>query len=200
MTRYAGIILAAGESRRMGQPKALLPWGGSTFVFTVTSRLLDAGLDPVVVVTGAHADVIRASTIPDGAAWIENHEWRSGQAGSLRAGVRALPSNVTAAVVALVDQPQIRTASVTRLLDAHAARGAPVVRPVFNGRGGHPYLIDSCVFPRILTAPADATTFAILKNFRESFDDVAFEDNSILIDFDTPGDLAREAPRFGEQF
>lgn len=200
MTGCAGILLAAGESRRMGRPKALLPWAGGTFVSAVTARLLEAGLDPVVVVIGAHADAIRASTIPEGATLVENLDWRSGQAGSLRAGIAALPSTASSGIVALVDQPQIEIATVTRLLAAHVASGAPVVRPTFNGRGGHPFLIDACVFPRILTASADATTFTMLQFFRESFHEVPFENDSILIDFDTPDDLAREAPRFGEHF
>ena len=196
MIRTAGIVLAAGESRRMGRPKALLPWHGSTFVETVVARLAGADLDPILVVIGAHAELTRAKVALTGADWIDNPDWSTGQAGSLRRAVALLPSDVTAVVVALVDQPQIDSVLVRRLVQWRAQSGAPVVRPVWNGRGGHPMLLGSEVFPRILAAGPTETTFEMLQDFRAGHVDVPVEDDSILIDFDTPDDLARNSGRF----
>lgn len=200
MSRTAGIVLAAGESRRMGRPKALLPWRGSTFLEIVVTQLGEAGLDPILVVIGAHAELTMASVLLANAQWIDNPEWTAGQSRSLRQGVAHLPSDVSAAVIALVDQPQIDTELIRRLQSMHTQTGAPVVRPVWNGRGGHPLLLGSEVFPRVLTAGPAETTFDMLQDFRTRTIDVEVEDDSILIDFDTPEDLARNSSRFGEQF
>jgi len=199
VSRTAGIVLAAGESRRMGRPKALLPWHGSTFIEMVVTRLAEADLDPILVVIGAHAALTRSSVSLTRAQWIDNPDWPTGQAGSLRLAVSHLPADVTAAVVALVDQPQTDGTLVRRLVSIRAQSGAPVVRPVWNGRGGHPLLLGSEIFSRIKAAEPTETLFEILQAFRSDRVDVPVEDDSILIDFDTPEDLVRNSTRFGEQ-
>lgn len=183
----------------MGRPKALLPWHGSTFVETVVAGLVEAELDPILVVIGAHAVETRGAVTLSCAEWIDNPDWTTGQAGSLRRGVARLPPDVTAAVVALVDQPQIDSALVQLLVSVRRESGAPVVRPTWNGRGGHPILIGAEVFGRILGAGPDETTFQVLAPFRGDYIDIPVEDDSILIDFDTPEDLSGSAARFDKQ-
>jgi nicotine blue oxidoreductase len=117
--RVAGILLAAGEGSRLGQPKALVEIGGQRLADRGVAMLRAGGADPVIVVTGA------AQAEPPGALVVHNPEWRTGMGSSLAAGLaalRALPEGTcTAAVIALADQPLIGSESVRRLIAAHAS-------------------------------------------------------------------------------
>jgi CTP:molybdopterin cytidylyltransferase MocA len=190
MTRVAGIVLAAGESRRMGRAKALLPWNGRTFLESVVTALQAGGADPILVVLGHDAETIRAGARTGPAGIVLNDDYRRGQFSSLQAGVATLPPGCAAALVALVDQPHASPELVRMLIEAFVASGAPIVRPAWRGRGGHPLLLSAETFAEIVHRPAEATTFDIVQKFRDRMIEVPAPDDSILVDFDTPEELA----------
>lgn len=146
----AAILLAAGESARMGRPKQLLDWGGTTLVTAQVETLLATGCRPVVVVLGAHEQRVRR-VIPARAdvQITTNRQWSTGRASSIRSGARAVPSAVDAVVVTSVDQPTTPEV-IAPLVDAlRSAPTARIVVPRHDGRNGHPPLFDSSLLPEL---------------------------------------------------
>ena len=141
----AGLLLAAGEGRRLGQPKALVSIGGRTLVERGVELLRDGGTEPVVVVTGAVA-----VTAP-GAVAVHNPDWRSGMGSSLRTGLAALPSDCLAVVIALVDQPLIGAEAVRRLISAFRdSRG--LIAAGYGGKRRNPVLIPRSYWAQVAAA------------------------------------------------
>lgn len=141
MTRVAGLVLAAGAGSRLGMPKAVVvDDDGRTWLARSVDALIDAGVDEVIAVVGAHARQAR-SAAPATVRVIEAVDWHEGMAASLRAGMRALAdqSGATAVVVMLVDTPDVGP-DVVRRLAGHAAPGT-LARATYSGRPGHPVLI-----------------------------------------------------------
>ncbi len=144
----AAILLAAGASSRMGQPKALLEWRGQPLVAAQVAALRAAGCDPLIVVLGSQAHQIRA-VLPHAAQPVTNHAWRQGRAGSIRAGARAIPAHIDRIVIASVDQP-CSAASIRRSIDALSAeRDARIAVPRHAGRNGHPPIFDAALLPTL---------------------------------------------------
>ena len=131
--RAAGLVLAAGASRRMGRPKQLLPVGGRPLLELVLAHASGSRLDEVVVVLGAHADEIQAAVDLGRARAVVNPDHASGMASSLRLGLRALGPEVERAVVILGDQPAISASLLDRLLDLQAGSGLPAAAMSFDG-------------------------------------------------------------------
>ncbi|MGV9213496.1 nucleotidyltransferase family protein [Micromonospora sp. RB23] len=145
-----GLLLAAGAGRRLGQPKALLPYRGRLLVEHAAEILTAAGCQPVVVVLGARADEVRARTrLPD---VVVNADWASGMGSSLRAGLDALTSSPAAAVVVtLVDQPDLTPEAVRRVA-RDATASALVMATYADGRRGHPVLLGRDHWPGVAEA------------------------------------------------
>jgi CTP:molybdopterin cytidylyltransferase MocA len=141
----AAIILAAGESTRMGRPKALLDWGGRTLLQHQIDTFSEAGCEPVVVVLGARAHQIRARTQCGGPCrLVENAAYRSGRSSSLRIGGMTLDDDVEAILIASVDGPS--SLSTTRaLIEAWRQSASRIIVPRFSGRNGHPTLFDGAL-------------------------------------------------------
>ncbi|HEY8692345.1 MAG TPA: nucleotidyltransferase family protein [Chloroflexota bacterium] len=141
----AGVLLAAGESTRMGQLKALLPWRGTTLLESQVSALAAVGVSPLVVVLG-HRSPELASLLPSSAQMVLNERYREGKSTSIVAGVSALPASVEAALVVAVDQPT-EAGVLLSLLDGYLPSRPSVLMPSINFRRGHPTLFDRRVFP-----------------------------------------------------
>lgn len=149
-----GIVLAAGRSRRMGEPKALLRAGNDTFVEHAVRALYEGGCGYVVVVTGPLDDEA-ALAIAEGAALLDagiavNPAAESEQADSLRIGLGALPPEAEAALVAPVDVPDVSGALVRAVIHAYRRTGAPVALPASGARHGHPVLFARRVFAELM--------------------------------------------------
>ena len=181
----AGVLLAAGEGKRLGTPKALVELGGRRLVDRAAGLLREGGAAPVLVVTGA-APV----TVP-GVIGVPNPDWRTGMGSSLAAGLRALPGDCTAAVIALVDQPLIGADVVRRLLSAHQA-GAELAVAAYRGRARNPVLLGRGHWAGVLAA-ADGDTGArpYLRARPDLVTLVECADVGRPDDVDTPEDLAR---------
>ncbi len=154
--RVAGLVLAAGASRRMGRPKMVLPVGSTTLLAASVSPLLEADLDPVVVVLGCEAETIRRHAgLPEDPRLevVVAEDWASGMAASLRRGLDACGA-ADAVLVALGDQPDATAEGIRRLVAALAA-GAPLAVPVRGGRAGHPVLFARALWPELRALAGD---------------------------------------------
>ena len=192
----AGIILAAGESTRFGKPKQLLDWKGQPFVRAVVQTAIRAGLEPVIVVTGANADQIEAAISDMGAKIVQNDDWRSGQGSSIKEGIHFLTatSHLTGkgcggAVFLLSDQPQINTVIIHALREKHAEGLNPIVAPMVMDRRGNPVLFDRVTFHDLTTIEGDTGGRAIFHKYRVEY--LPWHDDSLLLDVDTPEQYQR---------
>jgi molybdenum cofactor cytidylyltransferase len=179
---YAGIILAAGESSRMGSPKALLEFRGETFLDRLI-RCFTVQCVPVVVVLGHEPELIRAGVrSPGKAEFVLNAEYQLGQFSSLQCALRAVPADAQGVIFAPVDHPNIEPATVARLIES----GAPVAIPQYLGRHGHPVLFARTLVPEFLALePGDQARTVLHRHASETrYIDVS--DAGILDDIDDP--------------
>ncbi len=191
----AGIILAAGESRRFqedhsGQLKQLLDWQGEPFVHRVAHTALQSGLDPVVVVSGAQSSQVQAAVEDLAVRIVENPGWQAGQSTSLQVGLGHLPQRASAAIFLLADQPQIPVELVQSLVVQYAHTLAPIVAPRIGGRRGNPVLFDRSLFPELLALEGDQGGRALFSSGSHPVSWLDWEDDSILFDIDTWQDYA----------
>jgi molybdenum cofactor cytidylyltransferase len=189
-----GIVLSAGESRRMGRPKALLDFAGSPFLAQIVSRMGEAGIRRRFVAVGQHGAVIR-NALPDlEAEYVTNPQPDRGQLSSLQEVVRVLTSRgeLPAALVALVDHPAVATSTYRKLVEAFPA-GDPrgVVRTCYRGKHGHPLLLGPARLAAALELVPTSQMREALAGFPESVHSVEVEDPGIRCDVDTPEDYAR---------
>jgi molybdenum cofactor cytidylyltransferase len=180
----AGIILAAGESTRFGQPKQLLNWRGEPFVRVVAKTALETGLSPVVVVTGAHAEQVSTAVSDLPVKTANNPEWQSGQASSIKAGIESAGEKVGAAVFLLVDQPQITPTILHAMMDEHAATLDPIIAPLILERRGNPVLFDRVTFPDLMKLEGDVGGRGIFSKHKVNY--LPWHDDALLLDVDTP--------------
>lgn len=141
MTDVAAIILAAGRSRRMGAFKPLLPFGDSTVVEHCLQNLRGAGIGSIVVVVGHRAEDLRRHLQNASVSFAVNPDSSSEMGTSISFGIRALPASAQAVVVTPVDHPAVPSDVISQLT-SRWQNGAPLVVPTWNGRGGHPVVVD----------------------------------------------------------
>jgi CTP:molybdopterin cytidylyltransferase MocA len=183
----AGILLAAGEGRRLGQPKALVEIGGEPLARRGVALLRDGGAAPIVMVTGAVA-----VDLP-GVLTVHNPAWRTGMGSSLAAGLATVPDGAAAAVIALVDQPLIGSEAVRRLIAAHVA-GASVAVAAYQGAPRNPVLLAREHWPAVIAlAVGDAGARPFLRAYPDLVTLVECGDTGRPDDLDTRSDLDRLA-------
>src|SRR5215472_4517305 len=187
----AGVLLAAGEGSRLGQPKALVEIGGQTLAQRGVALLRDGGAAPVAVVTGAVA-----VTLP-GVLTVHNPDWRRGMGSSLAAGLAAVPDGCHAAVIALADQPLIGPEAVRRLIAAHAG-GASIAVAAYHGVPRNPVLLAREHWAGVVAlAVGDAGARPFLRAHPDLVTVVESGDTGRPDDLDTPADLERLARLVG---
>jgi molybdenum cofactor cytidylyltransferase len=160
----SAILLAAGESRRMGRLKQLLPWGRRTVIEACLENLLNAHVDEVIVVLGHRHEEIQAHLQHLPVRIVVNENYHQGMTSSIQRGVQAVSPDAQAVLIALVDQPMIVTDIINRLIDAYRVRGKQIVIPEYEGRGGHPILIDMAYRDEILNVDPDIGLRQVLRN------------------------------------
>jgi CTP:molybdopterin cytidylyltransferase MocA len=189
------VILAAGKSTRMGVPKPALAFDEhDSFLTHIVRTFQTAAIDDVVVVAGYQAEAVAALLAKTGtlARVILNHDYESGQLSSILAGLRAIDRpGVRAMLLTLVDVPLVSPDTVRAVLKRYRATGAPVVRPVHNGRHGHPIVIDRSLFDRLRHADPVQGAKPIVRGAASSAGDVEVDDEGAFADIDTPADYAR---------
>lgn len=185
----AGLVLAAGESRRMGQDKALLEYQGQPFLEVILGNLREAGVSRVVVVLGHNADRISNAVHLGDAELVVNSDYRLGQTSSLQAGLRALDlSEVAGILLCLVDHPAASADVMMALQDAFRQTGATVVIPVHHERRGHPVLISRALFKELLALDPAQGANTVIHKYRNATYSMEVDDAGVLLDIDEPGD------------
>ncbi|MGH7947915.1 MAG: nucleotidyltransferase family protein [Candidatus Binataceae bacterium] len=191
MSPIDGILLAAGESRRMGYPKPLLRLNADTFIEHTVSAMLGS-VARLVVVLGAHAERVRPVLPRDQRLTVvENPDWPLGQLSSLRIGLATIGRAAAAAMVHLTDHPTVRAATYSALAAEFARSSKQILIARHNGRRGHPVIFAKGIFDELMRAP-DAGGARVVVNAdpsRVAYLDV--DDPGVSLDLDTPADLAR---------
>lgn len=201
--RVAGIILAAGQSSRMGRCKALLPLEGRPVLSHVigqalacgTSALDSLGLDPLVLVLGGWADDIRSGIDLSSVTPVENTDYASGMASSIRAGLDRVarieaetPSPCTGALFILGDQPQVPATVFTRLIQASATHPGRILIPTFEGTMGNPVLFNRRFFPELRDLSGDVGGRVLFDRHPDALIHVPVDEPGICRDLDTWAD------------
>jgi molybdenum cofactor cytidylyltransferase len=183
----AGIILAAGESSRMGADKPLLMYCGKTFLENIIAALHEAGVQRVVVVLGHHAELIQQDIDLSSVEVVVNQDYRRGQTSSLQAGLRLLGNNEPDGVfLCLVDHPAMSADTVQNLNQYFKATGKLVIVPQMQGKHGHPVLLGRELFSRLLALGPDEGADTVIHQYRDQTEFVEVTDPGILIDIDDP--------------
>jgi len=179
----AGLILAAGESRRMGFPKALLRYRQETFLDTLIG-LFAARCPEVIVVLGAGADAIRAGAVRR-ARFVVNPNWPAGMTTSLQCGLRSVPDEAEGVLFTLVDHPAVSPATVDALLAPPGVEAAPLIRvPRYQGRRGHPIWFAKELIPEFLALPETGAARDVVRSHADGTEFLDTEDPGILADID----------------
>ncbi len=198
MDEVAAVVLAAGLSRRMGQPKMLLPWGSRTVLGQVLYVLEEAGVRRRWVIGGAAYERIAEIAHRAGAECLYNAQYAEGEMLlSIQLGLRALEGepHIQAALICLGDQPQIEVQVVRRLLQEWEARRPRLLVPSYQGRRGHPWLIARPLWAAFLELQPPQTARHFLHAHATQIHEVVVETDSILQDIDTPQEYERFRPR-----
>ncbi|MHB8910696.1 MAG: nucleotidyltransferase family protein [Syntrophales bacterium] len=185
----SAILLAAGESKRMGRPKQLLTWQGKTLLEHILESLLSSDADEIILVLGHEAGRVRESLPAFPITITINPDYRQGMASSLRRGLLAMDPRSEAFLLCLADQPgigpEIMNTIIRAFRQADPRRG--IVRPVYRGRRGHPVLIGAQYLEEALQLlTGDVGARQILLNHPDDILDVEMEGDVILKDIDTP--------------
>jgi len=181
----AGLILAAGESRRMGSPKALLRYRDQTFLDTLTA-LFAQRCSPVIVVLGAHADQIRAAAVRP-ATLVLNPDYALGMTTSLQCGLRAVPPDADGVLFTLVDHPAASPATLDALLTPTDA--TPLVRvPRYRAKRGHPIWFSRELIAEFLALPSDGPARDVVARHADRTEYLDLDDPGIVADIDNPED------------
>lgn len=184
----SAILLSAGRSSRMGRSKPLLPLGDKPVVRHCLETLLQGGLDEVILVVGLCGEAVVEAVIDLPVTIVRNAEPESEMADSVRCGLRAVSDTSDAVMVALVDHPLVKPATLRTLCEHYAQTSADIVLPTYRGRCGHPTLFSRNVLEEIRLL---STLHEIVRRDRERVKTVPVQDRGVLIDMDTLKDYQK---------
>ncbi len=191
------VILSAGESSRMGSPKALLPFRGGTFLghllsITGSSAAKAAGIGTARVVLGSHAEEIAAALGLNPEIVVINPAWEQGQLSSIQAAIRSLPPDGVAGIMLfLVDHPLISAALIETLATDFFRSGNSIVLPTYVGKRGHPVIFAQRLFGELLAAPAEQGARAVVWAHAGEVREVATDEEGVLLNLNDPAALRR---------
>jgi molybdenum cofactor cytidylyltransferase len=194
----AAVILSGGESRRMGAPKALIPYRGKTFVehLIEVTRHPRVGLTRIVV--GAHADEIRERLAGHSGEIVVNADWANGQLSSIQAGVRSLPESATDGMILCpVDHPIVSAELVARLIEEFDVSGKSIALPTYRGRRGHPLIFRASLYEELLAASAEVGARQVVWAHENDTCHVPTEEEGVVLNINDPVTLERALGRTG---
>lgn len=192
MPTIAAVVLAAGQSRRMGRDNKLLAViDGKTMVARVVDAVLASPARPVVVVLGHQAETVRTALSGRDVTFVVNPDFAEGLSTSLRAGIAALPAGVDGALVCLGDMPNVKPEHVDRLIAAfNPTEGRAICVPTKDGKRGNPVLWAARFFAEMKTVAGDVGAKHLIGEFADLVREVPIDDPGVLLDIDTPQALA----------
>jgi molybdenum cofactor cytidylyltransferase len=190
----AAVILSGGESRRMGSPKALIPFRGKTFLQHLLDAATNPRIAPVIVVLGPHAEQIRQQVPLDPASVVINQNWQLGQLSSIQAAVRHLAPKpeIDGMMLFLVDHPLISPQLVEKLAAEFYRTGRPIVLPTYHAKRGHPVIFSRALFDELLAAPLDQGARVVVWAHAAEVLEVPTEEEGIVLNLNDP-DVLRKA-------
>jgi CTP:molybdopterin cytidylyltransferase MocA len=188
----AAAILAAGESRRMGTPKALIPYRGRTFV----EHLLEVTRHPRVSVTrivlGAGASEMREKLSGQEAAIVVNPNWDSGQLSSIHAAIRSLPEGTTEGLILCpVDHPVVSAKLVSELIDTFDASRKLIILPTFKGQRGHPVIFHATLYEELLSARPEIGARQVVWAHADDVAEVPTDEEGVTLNLNDPATLKK---------
>lgn len=191
--RVRAVVLAAGQSRRMGQTKQLLPWGETTVLGQTLRNVAQSSVFDMVVVTGHEAPAVAAIAAAAGAAAIHNPDYAAGEMlSSLQTAVRQMEPHIAAVLVILADQPMIPATALDALLVAYWQERGDLIAPVYQGQRGNPVLIDQAYFPALLALPPGAAPRDLLRQHAAELHLVDVDTDAVLRDLDYPAEYEQQ--------
>lgn len=196
-SQFISIILAAGISSRMKQPKLVLPWGSSTVLGTVIDSFQNAGMEEIVVVTGGNRKLVEQVAEKHKAISVYNSKYSNGEMlDSLKAGLElALKSEYEAAFIALGDQPGIDCFDIIQMVNLFRKDQPDLIIPSYNMRRGHPWLVSRNLWPELMDLRFPKTMRDFIEENNEKIVYYNVVRSKILEDLDTPEDYERLRPR-----
>jgi molybdenum cofactor cytidylyltransferase len=187
----AGVILSGGASRRMGAPKALIPYQGRPFL----EHLLEITQHPKIstrrVVLGPHAEPIARQVHLHADEIVINDEWEQGQLSSIQAALRSLPPDVDGMLLLLIDHPLISAALVGELIDAFYSSKKLIVLPLYEGRRGHPLIFASALFAELLQAPLEVGARHVVWQHQDQIHTVQTNEEGCVLNLNDPDTLQK---------
>jgi molybdenum cofactor cytidylyltransferase len=194
----AAAILAAGESERMGQPKALVPFQGLSFVEHLIAATRHARIGLTRIVLGAGANDIRAKLAVDSASIVVNPDWPKGQLSSIHAAIRSLPSGATEGLmICPVDHPLISPHLVAQLVRSFDATDKPVILPKYHGRRGHPVIFRAALYEELLAAPDEVGARQVVWDHATEITEVETEEEGVILNLNDPETLRKALGHIG---
>ena len=184
----AGILLAAGDSKRMGEPKALLPYDGITFIDSILNKFSNIGCEPIITILGASAELICEKTKVHTFQCFRNPNPEEGQLSSLQIAIAHLPDESEGFIMALVDHPMVKLDTYIKLFEMAKSNPANIIVPEFYGQKGHPVYFGRPFFDSILHLPLTDGARVVLKENPADVMSLPVDDEGILKDIDTPKD------------
>jgi molybdenum cofactor cytidylyltransferase len=192
MSMIVAVILSAGESSRMGKPKALLPVEGQTFIEKIVTVFRMTQVEKIMVVLGRHVEEIRPKLTQLPVQVVVNEDYRKGQLSSLQAAIRALEGeNVDAILVHLVDHPFLDSGLVDQMIRRFRETNKLIVVPRYQDRRGHPVLFSSKLFPELLAASLDVGAKEVVRAHTSDTLEIETAAAGVMIDIDTPDEYRR---------
>jgi molybdenum cofactor cytidylyltransferase len=192
MTEIWAIVLAAGESKRMGSPKMLLPFKGLTMIESVISNVLDSKIKNVMVVLGADRDPILKLIRTKAVKYCYNENHKDGMLSSVVCGFSNIPIDHSAVLVFQGDQPLITPKVINSVIEVYKSSGKGIVIPVYKNKRGHPILIDNKYRDEIQKLSPDEGLRSLALKFPDDVSEVNTDEAGILRDFDTYDEYKNE--------
>ena len=182
------VVLSAGESSRMGRPKALLPIDGQTFIERIVAALKQAKVGKIIVILGHNARELQSKISHLPVEILINTDYKLGQLSSLQLAVRYLQPDLDCdgMLVHLVDHPYLAPALVEEMIRRFYETKKRIIVPKFHGKRGHPVIFSNALFDEILSAPTEEGAKAVVNAHRAETLEIETEEDGIAVDIDTP--------------
>ena len=187
----SGIILAAGESCRMGQPKLLLPWRKSTIIESVVDNYLESKIFELIVVVGANQDRIKEALVSKTVTIVENPYFQEGMSTSIKRGVGVVSNQAEGYLIGLGDQPLITTDIIDHLITSFSHERPGIAICTHQGKSGQPVIFDRKFRPALSTLKGDMGGRMIIEQHHGEVKQVEVGSEAIFMDIDTPEDYQK---------